>query len=99
MASADAYKELINSQIPALHLLTGMGWQYLTPDEALTARRGKKSAVILVDILAAWLREHSGYERKGKAYGFSDAHIAAAVRKLQDVNFAQGLFPTGEVVY
>ena len=27
------------SQLPALHLLQNLGWQYLTPDEALTLQK------------------------------------------------------------
>ncbi len=40
--SANAYREEISSQIPALQLLINLGWQYLTPDEALALRGGKE---------------------------------------------------------
>ncbi len=32
------YWELISSQLPALHLLTGIGWQYFSPAQANTLR-------------------------------------------------------------
>src|SRR5260221_13804321 len=99
MPSSDAYTEVINSQIPALHLLTGIGWEYLTPDEALELRGNKRSAVILEDILTEWLGTHNTFERKGKTYSFSEASVLAAVRKLKDGNFATGLIPPSEGVY
>src|SRR5688572_12088693 len=99
MPSSDAYKEIINSQIPALHLFTGIGWEYLTPDEALILRNNKKSTVILDDVLTEWLRTHNTFERKGKIYNFSEASIAAAIHKLKDINFATGLVPASEAVY
>ena len=41
-----SYREELISQIPALQLLMAMGWQYLTPAEALALRGGKKGAVV-----------------------------------------------------
>jgi len=41
------YAEIISSQIPALQLLTGIGWQYLAPKQADTLRGNRKDAVIL----------------------------------------------------
>ena len=39
------YSEDAISQLPALHLLQNMGWQYLSPDEALDLRGGKLGGV------------------------------------------------------
>jgi len=57
--SNDSYRELTASQLPALRLLMAMGWQYLTPSEALALRGGKRSAVILDGVLSEWLRTHN----------------------------------------
>jgi type I restriction enzyme, R subunit len=48
------------SLIPALPLLMGPGWTYLTPTEALALRRGKLGAAILEDVLTAALSAGEG---------------------------------------
>ena len=49
------YKEEIISQIPALQLLINMGYQYLSPEEALAMRGNKYINVLLEPILKAKL--------------------------------------------
>ena len=39
------------SQVPALQLLQNLGWEYLTPYEALDARSGRLSGMLLDGIL------------------------------------------------
>ena len=39
-------KEDHASQIPALQLLQNLGWQYLSPAEALALRGGRESAAL-----------------------------------------------------
>lgn len=46
-----SYKEDHISQIPALQMLQKLGYQYLTPDEALQLRADKTTQVILEDVL------------------------------------------------
>ncbi len=36
-----SYLEKVQSQLPALHLLMQMGWQYLTPEETVQFRGGR----------------------------------------------------------
>ena len=60
------------SQLPALHLLQNLGWQYLKPDEALDLRDGKLSNVLLEGVLVPWLREHNRVRFKGKELPFTD---------------------------
>ena len=45
------------SQIPALQLLIKMGYQYLSPDEAMELRGGRTSNVLLEPILKKQLHE------------------------------------------
>ncbi len=99
MTPIPSYLEDRVSQIPAARLLMAMGWQYLTPDQALNARGGSHSAVILTDILSAWLRQHNTITHRGRVIPFSDKNIAAAVRKLTDLDLSTGLIPTSEKVY
>lgn len=97
--SVPSYREELISQIPALQTLMAMGWRYLTPAEALTLRGGKRSAVILTDVLTDWLREHNAITYKGQRHAFSEANLREAVRQLTDVPLADGLVRTNERVY
>ncbi len=57
-------EELI-SQIPALQVLMYLGYEYLTPEEALSLRGSKYRNVLLEDVLTAWLRAHNRIQFKG----------------------------------
>jgi type I restriction enzyme R subunit len=46
-----SFKEDHISQIPALQLLQKLGYQYLTPEEALQLRGNKTTNVLLEDVL------------------------------------------------
>jgi type I restriction enzyme R subunit len=98
MAAADAFKEVVSSQLPALQLLIQLGWQYLTPAEALALRGGKRSNILLESVLDAQLRKLNAIRFKGQEYAFSEANIQAAVLALKDVVF-DGLTRTNEKVY
>ena len=52
-----SFKEDHISQIPALQLLQKLGYNYLSPDEALQARGSKTTNVILEDVLRKALKE------------------------------------------
>ena len=51
-----AYHEDDLSQVPALLLLQNLGYEYLTPAEAMKLRGGRESQVLLADVLADQLR-------------------------------------------
>lgn len=53
------------SQIPALQLLIGLGYEYLTPAEALRERKGTMSNVLLENILRTQLKEINRIRYKG----------------------------------
>ena len=69
-----SFKEDHISQIPALQLLQKLGYQYLTPDEALQLRGGKTSNVLLEGILRKQLKEINRAPVKGyiKSFRFSN---------------------------
>ena len=98
--SIDSYREITASQLPALRLLMSMGWQYLTPSEALALRGGKRSAVILDGILLDWLRSHNRIHYQGREIAFSESNLALAVNKLRDgVQVGRGLIPASMQAY
>ena len=73
MPPTDTYLEEISSQLPALQLLINLGWQYLTPGEALALRDGKQKNVVLTGVLEPWLAEHNAIDCKSARYAFSAA--------------------------
>ena len=86
-----SYREELISQIPAAHLLINLGYQYLTPAQALELRGGSYRQVVLTNILADWLRENNRFEYKGQSHPFSENAIAEALRRVTDILLADGL--------
>ncbi|MEI2692410.1 MAG: hypothetical protein V9H69_22910 [Anaerolineae bacterium] len=85
MTTSDAYKEEISSQIPALQLLIALGWQYLTPDEALHLRGGR--------------REERGADRRaGAVAARAQRHPTSRARRarLQRRQHRRGHRPAGQ---
>ncbi|MCX2843048.1 hypothetical protein OQJ59_15595 [Microbulbifer thermotolerans] len=41
------FQEEYSARLPALALLTNLGWSFLSPDQALSARAGKTDEVVL----------------------------------------------------
>ena len=92
------YSEDAISQLPALHLLQNLGWQYLKPDEALDLRGGKLSNVLLEGILVPWLRKHNLVRFKGKELPFTEGNILSALQALKEIPF-DGLVRINEKIY
>lgn len=94
-----SYKEDHISQIPALQLLMKMGYKYLSPEEALEARSGRTSNVLLEGVLKQQLAAINHIEYKGKEFSFSDANINAAVLALRDLPAQDGFMKANEAFY
>lgn len=86
------------SQIPAVEVLINLGWEYLTPREALKLRGDKKSNVLLEGILVPWLRENNTSYFKGKVIPFTEGNILSAVQDLKEFLY-DGLIRTNEKIY
>jgi type I restriction enzyme, R subunit len=88
------------SQIPALMTLIRLWYKYISPLEALDARGGKQSNVILETILRKQLHKINSIS-KGSSYTtvFSDANIEAGIRALKDVPFNEWYISATEYVY
>ena len=98
MMNVPSFREELVSQIPALQLLKALGYTYLTPTEALAARGGKLSNVILDSVLATFLRRQNSIHQQGKVYPFSEENIQEAMRKLKNEPY-DGLVRTSEKIY
>ena len=86
------------SQIPALQLLICMGYEFLTPAEALRERQDRTSNVLLESILRNQLKEINRIRYKGSEYLFSEENVQSAIQKLKNIKY-DGLLKTNEAIY
>ena len=86
------------SQIPALQLLIGLGFEFLTPNEALRERQDRTSNVLLENILRNQLKEINRIRYKGSEYLFSEENVQSAIQKLKNIKY-DGLLKTNEAIY
>ena len=86
------------SQIPALQLLIGLGFEFLTPAEALRERQNRTSNVLLESILRNQLKEINRIRYKGSEYLFSEENVQSAIQKLKNIKY-DGLLKTNEAIY
>ena len=93
-----SYLEKVQSQLPALHLLMQMGWQYLAPEETVKLRNGRLGAVVLEPILIDHIRTHCRYLFKGAAHPFTENAIQNAVQEIKNFR-ATGALHENEQLY
>ena len=95
-----SFKENDISQKPALELLQKLGYQYLSPEEALMMRGGKTSNVLLEEVLRRQLRELNSI-RVGsrKEERFSEQNIENGVLAMRNVPMEGGYLSGNEAVY
>ena len=93
-----SFKEDHISQIPALQLLINMGYEYISPEEALSLREGKKGKVVLTSVLEKKLREINEIDYLGEHYPFSNRNITNAVKAIEDV-MVDSVARTNEKIY
>jgi type I restriction enzyme R subunit len=87
------------SQLPAVALLTRLGYRYLLPDEALELRGGRTSRVILHDILLSQLQALNRIHYRGQTFSFTGANIRRAIQALEEVPLSEGTQRASEQAY
>ena len=92
------FSEKYLSQIPALQQLINLGYQYLSPTQAMTERGDRPSNVLLENILRDQLKKINRIRYKGGEYLFSEENIQSAIQKLKTVQY-DGLQKTNEAIY
>jgi len=90
-------REEAASKLPALHVLMAMGWDYLSPADAL-ALRGSERGVLLEPILRERLKGHR-FGFKGQTYPLSAGGIDHVVREISATGLNEGLIPANEAIY
>ncbi|MDK2911648.1 MAG: type restriction enzyme subunit [Methanolobus sp.] len=86
------------SQIPAVQLLINLGYEYLSPGEALKERQSRTSNVLLESILRSQLKKINRIQYRGNEYLFSEENIQSAIEKLKNIRY-DGLLKTNEMAY
>ncbi len=95
-----SFKEDHISQIPALQMLQKLGYQYLSPEEALQLRGGKTSNVLLDGILRKQLKEINSIQvSTHKTSIFSDDNIERGILALKNLPMNEGYINASESVY
>ncbi len=94
-----SFKEDHISQLPALKLLMNMGWKYLTPEQALEARGGRTSNVLLENILKDQIKLINTIEYKGKEFPFSEANVNNAILAIRDLPVQDGFIAANKAFY
>jgi type I restriction enzyme R subunit len=95
-----SFKEDHISQIPALQLLQNLGYQYLTPEEALQLRGGKTTNILLDDILRKQLKEINSIRvSTNKTSIFTDENIDRGILTLKDLPMNEGYIHASESAY
>ncbi|MCB0497227.1 MAG: type I restriction endonuclease subunit R [Cyclobacteriaceae bacterium] len=94
-----SFKEDHISQLPALKLLMNMGWEYISPDQALELRGGRTSNVLLEPILKERLKAINSIHYKHKEFEFSDLNINNAILSLRDLPIQDGYLVANKHFY
>lgn len=90
-------REEAAAKLPALHILTALGWDYLSPSHCM-ALRGSERAVVLEDVLRDHLSRHR-FDHKGKRYPLSASGIAQVLREITQTGLSEGLIPANRAMY
>ncbi len=78
-----SYLEKVQSQLPALHLLMQLGWEYLTPETVNRLRADRMGSTILEPVLMEHVRNHCRFTFKGATHPFTENAIQSAAQALK----------------
>ncbi|EHZ2721569.1 type I restriction endonuclease subunit R [Vibrio vulnificus] len=91
------FREEQSAKIPALTLLTNLGYKFISPSECLV-QRGNLSTVILPEVLRSVLR-HKTYSFMGKEHKLSESAIDKIIHELANPAMNEGLKAANEKIY
>ena len=95
-----SFKEDHISQLPALQLLINLGYQYISPQEALVERGNKTSNVLLENILRTQLKRINRTKISSSQEGeFSESNITAGIRALKEISLVDGYITAAQDIY
>ncbi len=92
------FQEEYSAKIPALTLLSSLGWEFITPEEALSARDGKTSEVVLRGVLQGVLQKKR-FVFQGSDYPLSEKSIDNIISEICSPALNEGLAVASERLY
>ncbi|HFG1607446.1 TPA: type I restriction endonuclease subunit R [Vibrio cholerae] len=92
------FQEEYSAKLPALTLLTNLGWSFLSPELALAARGGKADEVVLRQVLRGELQKRT-FTFAGKSYPLSEKAIDNLIAEVCSPALNEGLLTANERLY
>ena len=92
------FQEEYSAKLPALALLTNLGWSFLSPQHALAARAGKTDEVVLRQVLRGELQKRT-FTFAGKSYSLSEKAIDNLVAEVCSPALNEGFLIANERLY
>lgn len=92
------FQEEYSAKLPALTLLTNLGWSFLAPVQALVARGGKTDDVVLRQVLRSELQKRI-FTFAGKSYPLSEKSIDNLIAEVCNPALNEGLLTANERLY
>ncbi len=92
------FQEEYSGKIPALTLLTNLGWSFLSPSQALAARDGKQDQVVLRQILRKELSKRT-FPFAGQEYPLSAKSVDNLIAEICSPALNEGLLTANEKMY
>ncbi|MBE0508303.1 MAG: type I restriction endonuclease subunit R [Marinospirillum sp.] len=96
--AAPKFQEEYSAKLPALTLLTNLGWSFLSPELALAARGGKADEVVLREVLRGELQKRT-FTFAGKSYPLSEKAIDNLIAEVCSPALNEGLLTANERLY
>ncbi len=92
------FQEEYSAKLPALALLTNLGWSFLSPSQALDARDGKQDQVVLRQILHHELSKRK-FTFAGQEYPLSAKSVDNLISEICSPALNEGLLTANEKIY
>lgn len=92
------FQEEYSAKLPALTLLTNLGWSFLSPSQALVARDGKQDQVVLRQILRKELSKRK-FTFAGQEYPLSTKSVDNLISEICSPALNEGLLTANEKIY
>ena len=96
--AAPKFQEEYSAKLPALTLLTNLGWSFLSPEQAMAARGGKADEVVLRQVLRGELQRRT-FTFAGKSYPLSEKAIDNLIAEVCSPALNEGLLTANERLY
>ncbi len=92
------FQEEYSAKLPALTLLTNLGWSFFSTELALAARGGKADEVVLRQVLRSELKKRT-FTFAGKSYPLSEKAIDNLIAEVCSPALNEGLLTANERLY